>query len=78
VAPAVRTQLFEPGVTTKKGGWGVGLSLARRIIEDVHHGRLALLALGEGRALRGDAAGGGRSGVSGEGSWLSVVRNRNP
>jgi signal transduction histidine kinase len=42
VAPAVRTQLFDPGVTTKKGGWGVGLSLARRIVEDVHHGRLVL------------------------------------
>jgi signal transduction histidine kinase len=42
VAPAVRTTLFDPGVTTKKGGWGVGLSLARRIVEDVHHGRLSL------------------------------------
>jgi signal transduction histidine kinase len=42
VAQAVRAQLFEPGVTTKKGGWGVGLSLARRIVEDVHHGRLVL------------------------------------
>lgn len=43
VAPAVRATLFEPGVTTKKGGWGVGLSLSRRIVEDVHHGRLLLL-----------------------------------
>ncbi|MEX2570615.1 MAG: HAMP domain-containing sensor histidine kinase [Gemmatimonadota bacterium] len=43
VAPAVRANLFEPGVTTKKGGWGVGLSLSRRIIEDVHGGRLSLL-----------------------------------
>jgi signal transduction histidine kinase len=42
VASAVRSQLFDPGVTTKKGGWGVGLSLARRIIEDVHNGRLVL------------------------------------
>jgi signal transduction histidine kinase len=42
VAPEVRTELFEPGVTTKKGGWGVGLSLARRIVEDVHGGRLVL------------------------------------
>jgi signal transduction histidine kinase len=30
-------------VTTKKGGWGVGLSLTRRIVEDVHHGRLVLV-----------------------------------
>lgn len=42
VAAAVRSTIFEPGVTTKKGGWGVGLSLARRIVEDVHDGRLAL------------------------------------
>ncbi|HET7322442.1 MAG TPA: HAMP domain-containing sensor histidine kinase, partial [Longimicrobiaceae bacterium] len=42
VAPQVRTSIFEPGVTTKKAGWGVGLSLTRRIVEDVHHGRLVL------------------------------------
>jgi signal transduction histidine kinase len=42
VAPTVRGTIFDPGVTTKKGGWGVGLSLARRIIEDVHDGRLIL------------------------------------
>jgi len=43
VAPSVRTSLFDPGVTTKKGGWGVGLSLTRRIVEDVHHGKLELV-----------------------------------
>lgn len=42
VVAAVRGTIFEPGVTTKKGGWGVGLSLSRRIVEDVHHGRLLL------------------------------------
>ncbi|HEX5727747.1 MAG TPA: ATP-binding protein, partial [Longimicrobiaceae bacterium] len=42
VAPHVRNTLFEPGVSTKQGGWGVGLSLARRIVEDVHRGRLLL------------------------------------
>jgi signal transduction histidine kinase len=42
VAQAIRSTIFEPGVTTKKGGWGVGLSLARRIVEDVHNGRLTL------------------------------------
>jgi signal transduction histidine kinase len=40
VDPAVRDRLFEPGVTTKAGGWGVGLSLARRIVEDVHGGTI--------------------------------------
>ena len=36
----VRDTLFEPGVSTKSGGWGVGLSLARRIVEEVHDGKL--------------------------------------
>jgi signal transduction histidine kinase len=40
ISPEVRGRLFEPGVTTKPGGWGIGLSLARRIVEDVHDGRL--------------------------------------
>jgi signal transduction histidine kinase len=38
----VRTSLFEPGVTTKTGGWGIGLALSRRIVEDVHGGRLVM------------------------------------
>ncbi|CAN5727585.1 MAG: HAMP domain-containing histidine kinase [Gemmatimonadetes bacterium] len=42
VAPALRRRIFEPGVTTKTSGWGVGLSLSRRIVEDVHGGRLVL------------------------------------
>ncbi|HWK90173.1 MAG TPA: HAMP domain-containing sensor histidine kinase [Longimicrobium sp.] len=42
VSAAVRSTLFDPGVTTKKGGWGVGLSLARRIVQDVHGGALRL------------------------------------
>ncbi|TDN95568.1 hypothetical protein DET49_101167 [Salegentibacter sp. 24] len=33
-------QIFEPGHTTKKRGWGLGLSLAKRIIEGYHHGRI--------------------------------------
>ncbi len=35
-------KIFDPGYTTKKRGWGLGLSLARRIIEENHRGRLLL------------------------------------
>ena len=33
-------RIFEPGFTTKKRGWGLGLSLSKRIIEEYHLGRL--------------------------------------
>lgn len=33
-------RIFNPGYTTKKRGWGLGLSLAKRIIEDYHKGRI--------------------------------------
>jgi signal transduction histidine kinase len=33
-------QIFKPGYTTKKRGWGLGLSLSKRIIEDYHNGRV--------------------------------------
>ncbi len=33
-------RVFNPGYTTKKRGWGLGLSLARRIIADYHNGRI--------------------------------------
>ncbi len=33
-------KVFEPGFSTKKRGWGLGLSLAKRIIEDFHQGKI--------------------------------------
>lgn len=36
-------RVFEPGFTTKKRGWGLGLSLARRIVEEYHNGRIKVL-----------------------------------
>ncbi len=47
VSPEIRPSIFEPGVTTKARGWGVGLALTRRIVEGVHKGRIEL---GEGDA----------------------------
>lgn len=32
--------IFEPGFTTKKRGWGLGLSLCKRIVENYHHGKI--------------------------------------
>ena len=42
IAPNIRERIFEPGVSSKSGGWGVGLSLSRRIIEELHHGRITV------------------------------------
>jgi signal transduction histidine kinase len=42
IAPGVKDSIFDPGVTTKSAGWGVGLSLSRRIIEELHHGRITV------------------------------------
>ncbi|HCY82827.1 MAG: two-component sensor histidine kinase [Xanthomarina sp.] len=35
--------IFEPGYTTKKRGWGLGLSLAKRIIEEFHGGKIRVI-----------------------------------
>lgn len=42
-------RIFEPGFTTKTRGWGLGLSLSRRIIEDYHHGKIAVTDSEPGR-----------------------------
>ncbi len=36
--------IFKPGYTTKKRGWGLGLSLSKRIIESYHHGKIFVLS----------------------------------
>lgn len=36
----LQRQIFKPGFTTKKRGWGLGLSLSKRIIEDYHKGKI--------------------------------------
>ena len=40
ISKANRRMVFEPGFTTKKRGWGLGLSLAKRIMEEYHKGRI--------------------------------------
>ena len=46
--------VFTPGFTTKKRGWGLGLSLARRIVEEYHKGRIFVKQseLGKGTTFR--------------------------
>lgn len=36
----IQHQIFSPGFTTKKRGWGLGLTLSKRIVEDYHNGRI--------------------------------------
>jgi hypothetical protein len=43
IAPGTARKLFRPGFTTKKRGWGLGLTLARRIVEEYHRGKIVLL-----------------------------------
>ena len=47
-------RIFEPGFTTKTRGWGLGLSLSRRIVEDYHAGRIAVVDSepGKGTTIR--------------------------
>ena len=47
-------KIFEPGFTSKKRGWGLGLSLAKRIIEDYHKGRIKVLhsEIGKGTTMQ--------------------------
>ena len=39
----LQTQVFEPGITTKKRGWGLGLTLVKRIITTYHNGKVTVL-----------------------------------
>ena len=36
-------KIFNPGVTTKRRGWGLGLALAKRIVEKYHDGSIKLI-----------------------------------
>jgi two-component system, sporulation sensor kinase D len=46
--------VFEPGFTTKKRGWGLGLSLTKRIVEEYHKGKIKVLSseMGKGTTMQ--------------------------
>jgi hypothetical protein len=47
-------RIFEPGFTTKKRGWGLGLSLTKRIVEEYHKGKIRVLKseVGQGTTMQ--------------------------
>lgn len=47
-------KIFTPGYTTKKRGWGLGLALVKRIVEDYHHGHIFVKSstIGQGTTFR--------------------------
>ena len=45
-------RIFEPGFTTKTRGWGLGLSLSRRIVEEYHKGKIAVVESEIGKGTR--------------------------
>ena len=54
IAKSRYKSIFEPGYTTKKRGWGLGLSLAKRIVEQYHKGRIFVKhsEIGKGTTFR--------------------------
>lgn len=54
LAKSYYKRIFEPGFTTKKRGWGLGLSLAKRIVEQYHKGRIFVKSsvVGRGTTIR--------------------------
>ena len=43
IKQSIKNKIFNPGVTTKERGWGLGLSLSKRIIEEYHKGEIKLI-----------------------------------
>ncbi|MCF7798249.1 MAG: HAMP domain-containing histidine kinase [Candidatus Marinimicrobia bacterium] len=53
IAARDRKNIFRPGWSSKKRGWGLGLSLTKRIIEEYHHGRISVQSSpGKGTTFR--------------------------
>jgi signal transduction histidine kinase len=54
ISPQNRRRIFKPGFSTKKRGWGLGLNLAKRIVEEFHQGKLFIKEskIDEGTTMR--------------------------
>ena len=54
IAKTKQNAVFNPGYTTKKKGWGLGLSLVKRIVENYHQGNISVLKseAGKGTTFR--------------------------
>ena len=54
IDPKFHKEIFRPGYSTKKRGWGLGLTLAKRIIEEYHRGKLFVKqsSVGDGTTFR--------------------------
>ncbi|MDA9630414.1 HAMP domain-containing histidine kinase [Flavobacteriaceae bacterium] len=48
----IASKIFSPGFTTKSRGWGLGLSLAKRIVVDFHQGKLSVLKTTPGKGTQ--------------------------
>ena len=51
ISRELRRRIFDAGFSTKSAGWGLGLSLTRRIVEEAHGGSIALLPTEKGAAF---------------------------
>ncbi|MEW5925300.1 MAG: ATP-binding protein, partial [Candidatus Zixiibacteriota bacterium] len=51
IPAGVARKIFRPGFTTKKRGWGLGLTLSRRIIEEYHKGKISLVKSRPGETI---------------------------
>lgn len=49
---SVRKKIFEPGFSTKRRGWGIGLSLTKRIVDEFHGGKISVESSTIGKGTR--------------------------